>query len=139
MVNPQTKLFRQVHRSCLDEDGKPTSQAFKPTKKDNGLLSVYDGDKIEAEDAWNHYTKILGFSSVGVIAVTVGECRSLGLQVRPDPAPFPEHAVIDFSDFSRSSASKKASNLVDFAAKHDWQHRPHFGGGEGLTVAISLR
>lgn len=49
-VNEATHLHRQVHPSWV-QDGRATSQAFKPTPKDNGRLSVYDGDQMVAEKA----------------------------------------------------------------------------------------
>lgn len=69
-MNPTTLLYRQVNPSWI-QSGRVTSQAFKPTPKDERRLSVYDGDLITPADAWRHYTESLGFSSVGV-------CRRLG-------------------------------------------------------------
>lgn len=74
-----------------------SSQVFRPTAKDENLLSVYDGDMIEPLRAWEHYTGVLGFASQGVVAVTIGEYAERALPARPDPAPFPEHKAIDFS------------------------------------------
>lgn len=65
-----TLLFRQVNPSWM-KLGRVTSQAFKPTPKDRGRLSAYDGDRMTAEKAWRHYTMELGYRSVGVLAVTV--------------------------------------------------------------------
>lgn len=122
MVKPETELYRQVSRSWLGEDGEPTSQAFKPTKKDEGLLSVYDGDKIKEEDAWDHYTQVLGLNSAGILRVSCGECQQIDLQVRPDPKPHPAHAVIDFSGFSRNAIQKKAKALLGFALERAWRY-----------------
>ena len=69
-----TLLHRQVNPSWVHL-GRVTSQAFKPTPKDNRRLSVYDGDQVTAHRAWSHYTGDLGFTSIGVLAVTVSECR----------------------------------------------------------------
>ena len=43
-----TLLLRQIHPSFV-QDGRVTSQAFRPTPKDESLLSVYDGDQITPE------------------------------------------------------------------------------------------
>ena len=94
-MNSETLLLRQVHPSFV-QNGRITSQAFTPTLKDQNRLSVYDGDLIEAEPAWIHYTSILGLQSIGVVAVTVAECVGNGLAARPDPTDYPEHALIDF-------------------------------------------
>ena len=55
--NEEQTLHRQVHPSWVQE-GRITSQAFSPTPKDAGLLSVYDGKQIAAEGSFNHYRLI---------------------------------------------------------------------------------
>ena len=72
-MNSETLLLRQVHPSFV-QNGRITTQAFTPTLRDQNRLSVYDGDLIEAEPAWIHYTSILDLQSIGVVAVTVAEC-----------------------------------------------------------------
>ena len=54
-MTPATLLLRQVNPSWI-KNGRITSQVFKPTPKDAGCLSVYDGDQITAEASWRHYT-----------------------------------------------------------------------------------
>ena len=71
-------LFRHVNPNFVRE-GRITSQVFKPTPKDKKLLSVYDGELITAQNAYMHYTVRLGFSSVGVVAVTPAECGQLAV------------------------------------------------------------
>ena len=44
-MNSDTLLYRMISPSWM-QDGSPTTPAFKPTRKDNGRLSVYDGDQI---------------------------------------------------------------------------------------------
>lgn len=122
-MNEGTLLLRQVHPSFVQE-GRVTSQAFRPTPKDLKLLSVYDGDRIGAEAAWHHFTGRLGLPSVGVLAVTVGECAGEELPARPDPEPFPEHAVIDFSAFSDGAIEKKGKKLKAKADARGWRFRP---------------
>ena len=119
---PETLLLRQIHPRWI-RDGRITSQAFRPTRKDEGLLSVYDGDMIAPKPAYDHYTGQLGLESVGVVAVTVAECKQQELPVEPDPIPFPEHVVIDFRSLSRSQAESKAKYLVRLATNRDWQYR----------------
>jgi hypothetical protein len=63
-----TLLLRQVHPSFV-QAGRVTSQAFRPTPKDESLLSVYDGDQITAENSWSHFTSQNNCRSVGVMAV----------------------------------------------------------------------
>lgn len=121
-MNASTLLHRQVHPSWV-LGGRVTSQAFRPTPKDKKRLSVYDGDQITAEAAWQHYTND-GSTSAGVLAVTVGECYTLELPVVPDPTDFREHALIDFSAFSRRQIETKAKILRANANLRGWQYRP---------------
>jgi hypothetical protein len=117
-----TLLFRQVNPSWV-QAGRITSQVFKPTPKDKNRLSVYDGDRITAEESWRHYTGPQGFSSVGVVAVTVGECKSHDLPAEPDPLPFPEHVVICFDGCSGTQIEKKARHLKKAAETRGWLYR----------------
>ena len=128
-MNRDTLLFRQVHPTWMD-DGYPTSQAFKPTAKDKGYLSVYDGDMITAEEAWLHYTQKLGFISVGVIAVSCHECTILELPVTPDPALFPSHVIIHFTGYTKARIRNKAQLLSRLANERGWQYRPGGGGAD---------
>lgn len=121
-MNQDTLLLRQIHPAFVQQ-GRITSQAFRPTPKDGNLLSVYDGDRIGAATAWKHYTGTLKHASSGVLAVTSGECAALDLPTRNDPAPFPEHAVIDFSDLSKNLTEKKAKQLKFRAETRDWLYR----------------
>lgn len=57
---------------------------------------------------------------VGVLAVTVAECRTLELSVVPDPDAFPEHVLIDFSAWGTSQINKKAQSLRNAAVKRGW-------------------
>lgn len=120
-------LLRQINPGWI-RDGKVTSQAFKPTRKDANLLSVYDGELISARDSHIHFTTALGYRSVGVVAVTVEECLALGLKVRSEPDRFPEHAVLDFTPLPTSGLRKDAAKqLADYAVNRDWQYRADTG------------
>ncbi|MCL1478282.1 hypothetical protein MIH18_15420 [Marinobacter sp. M3C] len=115
-----TPLLRQVHPSFI-QNGRVSSQAFRPTPKDDKKLSVYDGHLIAALDAYEHYTTTLKQSSVGVMAVTCQECAQLELETKDDPLEnFPEHAVIDFSPYGTSATEKKAKILRRRAEERDW-------------------
>lgn len=121
-MNTSTLLHRQVHPSWVQQ-GRVTSQAFRPTPKDEKRLSVYDGDQIAAEAAWTHYTNTLGYASVGVLSVTVGECERPGLTVVADPEPFPEHVLINFDEFAENHIRQIAKDLRMAAASRGWQYR----------------
>jgi len=119
-------LLRQVHPSWVQQ-GRVTSQAFRPTPKDKHMLSVYDGDMTTPADSWTHFCGTLGFQSIGVMAVTVGECSTLELPARSDPEPFPEHAVIDFSDLTENLIEKKGKRLKAMASSRGWLHEAEGG------------
>ena len=122
-MNDDNLLYRQIHPSWITE-GEVGSQAFRPSKKDEGKLSVHDGEQVEAIDSWSHYTRVENFESVGVMAVTVGECKSLGLSVNPSPKLLtPFHCEIDFTEFSGNQRKIKSQQLADFAKARGWQYR----------------
>jgi len=121
-MNDHTLLLRQIHPGFV-QDGRPSSQAFRPTPKDEQKLSVYDGDQISPADAFEHYTESLKLDSRGVLAVSMAECGTLKLPVTPDPEPFPEHAQIDFSAYGKSAIEKKAKLLKAKAESRGWLYR----------------
>lgn len=127
-MNDETLLLRQVHPDFVRND-RVTSQAFTPRAKDRKRLSVYDGDAIDAEGAWVHYTTEEGLESAGVMAVTFAECESLSLPARPDPGPFPEHVVIDFGGLGRSAVERAAKRLRSMASERGWRYKI----GEGAS------
>jgi hypothetical protein len=102
------------------QNGRPTSQAFRPTPKDDGKLSVDDGSKIEAKASWQRFTGTLGFQSVGVLAVTVAECSEQELPVVADAEPYLEHCFIDFTGLLKRTAEKKAKVLASHAVQRGW-------------------
>lgn len=121
-MNDTTLLLRQIHPSFL-QDGRPSSQAFRPTPKDEQKLSVYDGDQIKPTDAWQHYTSVLNLASSGVMAVSVTECSAQELPVTPDPVHFAAHALIDFSGYGTKATEKKAKQLKAKAVARGWLYR----------------
>jgi hypothetical protein len=72
-MEDSTLLYRQINPLFV-QNGNISSQAFRPTTKDNNKLSVYDGSLISSKNAYEHFTGILGCSSIGVMAVSVREC-----------------------------------------------------------------
>jgi len=117
-----TIVYRQIHLSFV-QAGFPTSQAFRPSPKDESKLSVYDGDQITAENAFQHYTNHLNLSSIGVMGLTVAECKAESLHVCEDPTPFREHALIDFSGLTDKDCRNKSKKLQAKAVQRGWLHR----------------
>lgn len=126
-MNESTRLLRQIHPHFVQADGTVMSQAFNPSKNHQFQLSVYDGDQIDEQAAWEHFTRNPAVQSAGVMAVTGAECDSENLAYRPDPEPFPEHALIDFYRFAESEEQltnndrkRKAMKLRDKAVRRGW-------------------
>jgi hypothetical protein len=107
----ETLLYRQIHPSFIHQ-GRVTSQAFRPTPKDEQKLSVYDGDLITAPKSYEHYTETLRLQSCGVLGVLYEDCQLLDLPVTADSQYFIEHALIDFSKFDRKETERKASSWI---------------------------
>lgn len=129
-MNASTLLLRQVHPDFVEqvsqtEELKPTSQAFLPSRSTK-TLSVYDGEQISAERAWEHYTGSQQRRSAGVVAVTVAECHQRELPVLADGIPYPEHVSIDFSSLkSWNQISRLAKSLKRAANARGWLFRPN--------------
>lgn len=117
-------IFRQVHPNHWD--GKnPNSVAFSPTPKDDKKLSVDNSELVTAERSWNHFTKNLGFQSVGTWAVNVSEIHTqadLDLQSAPivdkDDATKnnPAHCLIDFSSVTSKGQIKRRAQYLAIRA-----------------------
>lgn len=121
-MNDLTILLRQVHPSFV-QGGRVTSQAFRPTPKDDKKLSVYHGDMISPADSWGHFVAQPGCKSAGVMGATKHECTDQKLPVVADGEPFPEHASIDFTEYEESDIKKKAKVLARDAQVRGWLHQ----------------
>lgn len=105
-MDDSTLLYQQVHPSWIKDDW-PTSSAFKPSSKDARGLSFYDADQITPDAAYSHFTVDLGKRSAGIAAVTVRECRELGVPVYPAPENhFSSHVIADFNGVTRKEMEK---------------------------------
>lgn len=121
-MRPETPLLRQIHPSFV-QDGRVTSQAFRPTPKDEFLLSVDDGDRITAEASWQRFISNPVCKSVGVQAVSYGECAAQELNVIEDGDPHPEHCSVDFKAFDKKAIEKKSKLLRAQAETRGWLFR----------------
>ena len=109
-------LFRQIHPSFLD-NGKPSSQPFAPTAKDQDKLSVDRSSLTDAASSFALFTGA-GHQSVGVYGLTVGEFGAELIPCLSDPLPAvgaepanPAHAYADFSGHGPSRQKAKAKRL----------------------------
>ena len=121
-MNGCTLLHRVINSNYVQR-GKVSSQAFRPRPRDRRRLSVYDGDQITPEDAWRHYTSDLSNPPAGVLAVTVAQCCAELLAVQPDPVPFPEHVLVDFTEYGTNQIKRKSERLRNKAVVRGWQYR----------------
>lgn len=128
-MTSETLLLRQIHPSFV-QDGFVTSQAFRPTPKDESKLSVYDGDMIGPEDAWEHFTTQLGCRSIGTMALSVAECQQENLPALSDPEPFPEHAIIDFSGLTEKICRTKSKQLQAKVVSRGWLYQASASASE---------
>ncbi len=114
-MTSETVLYRQAYPKFMDGDDI-TSQVFIPFPKDNGNLSVYDGDKIDAAGAYRHYTEQLGLESDSVWAVMKIEADEVGTTAEPDPLPdFESHAKLNFNKLPEKEWRKAAKKLKKLA------------------------
>ncbi|MBI4863223.1 MAG: hypothetical protein HY815_23590 [Candidatus Riflebacteria bacterium] len=115
LSDPRELLWRQVHPGFI-HDGRVSSQAFTPTPKDEGLLSVARESLTTAKDAFRHHVETLGFASAGVMAVSVGECLDASLNSYDQPLPHnPAHAIVDFRALSDKQTGKTGRKLAALA------------------------
>lgn len=126
-LKPDTLLLRQVNPSFVQGDVISSqvfsSQVFRPTAKDHGLLSVYHGDKFDADKAHQHFTD-QNLPSAGVVAVSCQECHSEQLPVHEDNKPFDGHCSIDYTHLaSAGQVDKKAKKLKAYAQQRGWLYR----------------
>lgn len=116
-------LFRQVHPSWI-QNGRPSSQTFMPTPKDEYKLSVFDSALISAANCYEYYTSALKLSSVGLVGVTVEELHSTQQTFTLDGVPIPSHGYIDFNGLSNGQTKRVAQTLQGFAAARPWPYKP---------------
>lgn len=121
-MTPGTLLLRQIHPSFI-QDGRVTSQAFRPSPKDEFLLSVDDGDRVSAEASWQRFIANPACKSIGVQAVSQAECIAQALPVIEDGIPHPEHCSINYTAFDKKSMEKKAKLLRAQAEMRSWLFR----------------
>jgi hypothetical protein len=107
-----TPLLRQVHPTWVKDDGNAASIAFWPFPKDEGLLSVDDGDRATPEASWRRFVAKPDCASAGVWAFTVGEAAAIELPAQDNPLPDnAEHVLVDFRAFQEKQQKAKAKLL----------------------------
>jgi hypothetical protein len=118
-MTPATLLLRQIHPNFV-QAGRVTSQAFRPTPKDEGCLSVDNGDLITPLASLQRFTANPAYASAGIMAVSFSECEQQGFNVLADAIPYPEHCTIDFTPYSKKEIEQKAKVLRSLAQTRGW-------------------
>jgi len=118
-MTPATLLLRQIHPNFV-QAGRVTSQAFRPTPKDEGYLSVNNGDLMMPHAAWQRFIANPACASVGIMAVSCGQCAEQDLPVLADALPYPEHCTIDFTAYPKNVIEQKAKVLRGHAQMRGW-------------------
>lgn len=127
LLNEDELLFRQVNPNWL-RDGSITSQAFKPMASDHGQVSVDRGSLTTPAAAHEFFTGVLGFSSAGTWALSVGEVRGNPVPLCAFGSPEtetlanPSHGHIEFRDLPRRDVEAKAKSLRAAATSRGRQH-----------------
>lgn len=110
-MTDDTLLLRHAHPNFV-ECGELTSQVFSPFPRDDGQLSVDDGDLITAADSFQRYTVVQNLQSAGVWAVSAYETSEFGTPAASSPVESnPAHAHLDFSGSDPKSHRKLAKKL----------------------------
>ena len=123
MADEEHLLHRQVNPNWI-QSGQFSSQTFRPTSKDAGKLSVYDGKQISAGESFAHWTSELNLKSDGVVSVSTGEVEALALAWAIDGTPFPAHGYIDFTGLTKGQVERSATLLKARALARGWSHQP---------------
>lgn len=125
-MDKDTLLLRQVHPSWMVGDTISqqvfSSQTFKPTPKDQSMLSMYNGEMFDAYAAFDHFSR-QGHPSVGVVAVSPAECDTIPVPVIEDNQPFEGHCSLDYRALSGNGIKKAASTLKAFAQTRGWLYK----------------
>ena len=128
-MTPETLLLRQVHPAFVQADFISsqvffiTSQVFKPTPKDEGKLSAYNGEKFTPLTSFEHFLQNPVCTSAGVVAVTVQECAKEALIAFENNNPFDGHTVISYSGLANNQIDKKAKKLRNIAMERGWLYK----------------
>lgn len=111
-------LLRQVNPAHLVDD-KPSSQAFNPTPKDSGMLSVDDARITSPAKSYEHFTNTLGYESAGTWGISHKEISdnsdlTVTVDKQPDNAA---HCLIDFNAVTSKNQRKRKAQKLAMAAE----------------------
>ncbi len=119
MLNDDSILLLRVVNPAWVQADEVTSQVFVPY--DGNPISVFDGSMISPEEAFERFSE--NHDAYGVIGISVGEAKSLGVEVIEDRTPYPEHISLKFPELSRNAQKKLSRKLRDVAMSRGWLHK----------------
>jgi len=122
-------LFRQIHPEFI-ENGLPTSQPFRPTRKDQGRLSVDRSSLTSAADSFDLFVAS-DFASAAVYGLSVGEfgaenlpCSEDPIEASPTVSANAAHAFVDFNHHSDGQWKNISKRLKRNAIARGQLHPP---------------
>lgn len=120
-------LFRHIHPNFM-ENGEPSSDRFRPSEKDENLLSVDRSALVSAANAHALYVGN-GRVAVAVFGVTVAEFSSEDISCAKDPTPEtatekanPAHALASYAKHLPKSQKNIAKKLKRLAVERGQLH-----------------
>ena len=120
-MRPDTTLYRQIPNPWI-KNGTITTQAFKPTTKDENKLSLAHGGMITAQESMDRHRKD-GFKSDGVASLLVAEFQEVDIEPVLDGKPYRDHVSAPFDpNWPRKTVENKAKALK---AKAKWAISPN--------------
>ncbi|MYC32872.1 MAG: hypothetical protein F4X64_06810 [Chloroflexi bacterium] len=130
-MDDSTLLLRSVNELLVAGDGGIAPREFRPhPERDNGKLSTQNGDDMEPQAVWqirNAASRARNPRSVrplGIAAVSVGECRQLGLTVIEDgTSDDPHHVSVDFAPIPADRWRTVAVVLAQMATERGLLYR----------------
>jgi hypothetical protein len=130
LTDEKELLLRQVNPSFI-RAGRPSSKVFEPKAKDEGKLSIVLERKRQAQAAYEFFIKIPKCRSVGILAISVGDCLSEELPAHHAPLSEAEdgleddaHGIIDFSQTEAEFHEEKAIALHRAAMARGYVFQP---------------
>lgn len=120
--NQNEVLIRQLP-SYRFTSGRLDYRAFKPRERDLFKLSTSKESGINAQAAFDHFTKVMNADSVGVAKIKVHEVAAQGLPsfhspLDPQDCDFnTHHAHVDYTDCPDQAAVAK--NFLKIAIEQD--------------------
>ena len=122
-MRSETLLYRLVHPAHVHGE-QITSQVFRPPAATR-LLTVFDATATSPEEVWVWSMGFFepGRQFAGIVAVSVGECKSLDLSVTRFTGHLESESVIDFAGLSHGRMRQAAAILRTFATDRGWIFR----------------